>query len=198
MIALILSALGIGSIAALIFIPGALPAIVKAATALWEAICKYPREAAIIALCGFSAWLWIGWGNADDRADTWKRAHDLRVKAEQLAEQAQKAMNAAHVAKAKEAANHADQIHAIETDRNRLAGRAYADTHRVRVQGCQASQGDPAASDRAPGVPEVAPAETGYVAVPARDVEQAVPDLYSYATACYAWGNELVAKGIAK
>lgn len=86
MIALILSALGIGGIAAaLIFIPGALPALVKAATAVWEAICKYPREAIILGLSAACCWLWMGWGNADDRADTWKRAHDLRVQAEQLA-----------------------------------------------------------------------------------------------------------------
>ena len=86
------SALGIGGIgAALFLIPGAAAKAIEIAAAVWAAVTKYPREAAIIALLLACGWLYIGKGKANDRADAieaqakadnalWQHAHKVEAK----------------------------------------------------------------------------------------------------------------------
>ena len=83
----LLSALGIGGIgAALFLIPGAAAKAIEIAAAIWAAITKYPREAAIALLLCLSAVLWWDRGREIDRAERieaqakadntlWQKAH---------------------------------------------------------------------------------------------------------------------------
>lgn len=199
MLTTILGLVGIGGIgAALFFIPGALPAVIGALSAAWRAILTYPLQAALIVALVACGWLWRAKERAQDDRKAALTELARVIDAGKQAEAAQLALNAATKAKGNEAAATGDKVHAIETDRNRLAGRAWGDAHRVRVCSSPPRNGDPAAEAEAAGVPEATAADADYIAVPKSDVERAIPDLRSYASACFAWGQDLLAKGLAE
>lgn len=181
----------------MIWLLGALGWLRKAVGALLALVVRYPWQVALVASLCLSVCIWHAKHHAEAQRDQWHRAHDLRVQLEERAEAEQRTMNAAHVAKAKEAAEHADDTHEVQTDRNRLAARAWTDANRVRPGACSTSNGNPAPADRSAGVPEEAAPGSDLVAIPSSDMN-VMADNLSYAQACYAYGQELVAKGVAR
>lgn len=144
MIAL-LSLVGFGGIgAALAFIPGALPAAMKALRAAVGATCKYPLQVAlIVALCAV-AWFWRAERRAVDALDAFK--------AETVAAQVEAGRKAIAVKLATEAhykdlANDADKEHAAALVAAHDATARYIAAHRVRIDGSRASGGTVASAE---------------------------------------------------
>lgn len=183
----LLSALGLGGIgAALLFIPGALPLALKAFTALWGALCSYPREAAIVALLCLSGWLWVGW---DNEVAAHKADNAANVAASAANHDAQVAQVKAAEAKSAQIAKEADNAHTIQLADARSATDRYADAHRLPAKGGICPAG-PTAQGNDPGVPAEMPADPDMVAVPRTDL-QALTEWVAFGVAAH---NQAVAK----
>lgn len=194
----LLSLLGVGGIAAaLIFIPGALPAAIQALGALIGAIRRNPWQFAVLALLCLSAWFWHGKRSETRRADAWHHAWQAQKNASDAAAKAQKAHNAKIQSTYQEQADVSQIRHDDILDRVRSATDRYILTHRVQPGQCEAGRSDTAPAAGGAAVPqEPAPAPV-MVAVEQSDVETCAAD-YGYALSAYEWANGLIKAGVAR
>lgn len=166
----------------------------EAATALFGWIGRYPWQAAVIALCALSAWLWHG-NNVRDRkiaalevknkaqADMFNRASAANL----AAQQAQvKALEAKYTEQAKEAQQAYDK--AIATARPAVV--RYIDGHRLHKNGLCRREANSPGEGTNPGIPPEVPSDPGMVAIRSDDLQA----LAEWATVGIAEHNRAVTK----
>lgn len=161
-------------------------------TKAWDFASRYPFQALSIILAGCLIWQIVAKNAAIDAYEKEKAAHVKDIEEWQRKSDAAKAATQKAENDAKEAANNAQDVRdklAAESDRLEqfMAARRVPAQCPGTVAG--ASKGD------APRVPEATTSEA-LVAVEPADL-RTCDALYVYSAASYAWGRELVSKGLA-
>lgn len=163
----------------------------KAAGALRKYIRVYPREAIIVALLCLSGWLWHGKGKALAERDAARAEIAAIVEANKVATERAKEARAATEKLSKELADATDK-HAADLDA--ISRRALADRMRGQAPRC-ASGGAVAAA--VPDGSQVDPGDnSGGVYFTAAEADN-LRRHEVRSTACAAWGEALIAEGLA-
>lgn len=158
----------------------------------WDFASRYPFQALSIILAACLIWQVMAKNAAIDAYEKEKASHAKDIAEWQRKSDAAKAATEKAENDAKEAANNAQDVHDQLVAENDSLER-YISAHRLPAQ-CPGSVSGASKTNR-PTVPATAPAET-IVAVNAADL-RVCDALYSYSQASYAWGRELVSKGLA-
>lgn len=155
---------------------------------------RYPWQCAVVSLLALFLWTLHGKHHAEAQRDRWHRIHDLRVEAERLAAQAQKALNAKTQQTYKDQADAAQERYDASRDRVRDATDRYILARRVQPNQCAAGGGDPAPAAGGSGLPAPVPSA---VVVDQSDV-RACADLYAYSLSAHEWAKALIDAGVAR
>jgi hypothetical protein len=196
MIGWLLGTVGLGGIgAAIAFIPGALPAVLSAISAAWDAIRRYPREAAIVGLLMACGWLWHMTGKRNDTIAARDATIATMTKASDANHAAQVAQVQAIEAKSKQIAKDSDNAHETHLADARSAADRYIAANRVRPSAAHISTPGQASGGTDPGVHESLPA--GTVMVSEGDVQICTANT-TYAIDAHNLAQAKIDAGLAK
>jgi hypothetical protein len=160
-------------------------------------ILAHPWQAAVIALCAFSAWLWWHDSRIIAAKDRTIAAHERVIeamKAESLANlAAQWAQKRAVEQRYKDLADDNDERHEKELVSVRSAADRYIAAHRLRAEnGSSSSQAGSPAENLDPEIPGSVPGDPDMVAVSTDDLHRCSA-AWQYAVDAHVWAMELKA-----
>jgi hypothetical protein len=174
---------------------GGLGWLKQALSAAWDAIRRYPREAAIMGLCCLSGWLWHVIGNRNDTIAERDATIAQIIAAQKQAVAKQAAADKTNMAGQLAAIDTLEKNHAPLEEARRTGTIAYVDRLRKAAGGASCRAGAPSLPDN-PGSPAATSDLPDTVAVPTLDIAR-FSEVELHDSEAVTFLNGLVDQGLA-